>query len=106
MRTIDINVKIEEEMKAIKELEEKRKKLDERISSKQKKVAEYKKMLQAKQYTDIGNQLDTLGISREDLLNALISGDLASLQDKIENEKNKTVVEASVNNVNGNTVTP
>ena len=83
MNISDIELKIEEEKKALSELEEKRKKLDKRISEKQNKISDLEKMKQAKEYTEIDNKLDSLGLSREELLNALMKGDLSSLQNKI-----------------------
>lgn len=82
----ELNVKIEEEQKALDNIEEKKAKLEEKIDSKKKKIDDYKKMIQSIQYNQIDNQLEVLGLSKEELLNALMKGDLGSLQSKIVKE--------------------
>lgn len=75
----EIKLKIEEEQKSIDVLIQKKQKIDEKINQKKKKIDDLEKMIQTKQYADIDSQLDSLGISREELLNALMSGDMLEL---------------------------
>lgn len=89
MKKTDIETKIAEEKKALEDLEAKKKKLEEKIALKKKKIDDYENILMTKQYSDIDNQLDSLGVSREELLNALMNGDLLALQDRILNQQNE-----------------
>lgn len=85
----DIETKIAEEKKALEDLEAKKKKIEEKIALKKKKIDDYENILMTKQYSDIDNQLDSLGVSREELLNALMNGDLLALQNRILNQQNE-----------------
>jgi hypothetical protein len=103
----EIKNKLGKEKNSLADLEVKKKKLEEKILAKKKKIDEYSNLIQCKQYTDIDNQLDNLGLSREALLMALKNNDLLSLQEAIENQskaeqpKNDTL---EVNNTNNNAV--
>lgn len=101
----EIKNKLGNEKKSLADLEVKKKKLEEKILAKKKKIDEYSNLIQCKQYTDIDNQLDNLGLSRETLLMALKNNDLLSLQEAIENqskaEQPKTDT-LEVNNTNNN----
>lgn len=103
----EIKNKLGNEKKSLADLEVKKKKLEEKILAKKKKIDEYSNLIQCKQYTDIDNQLDNLGLSREALLMALKNNDLLSLQEAIENqskvEQPKTDT-LEVNNTNNNAV--
>lgn len=96
----EIKNKLGNEKKSLADLEVKKKKLEEKILAKKKKIDEYSNLIQCKQYTDIDNQLDNLGLSREALLMALKNNDLLSLQEAIENQskveqpKTDTLLEA------------
>lgn len=87
MTTEELKVKIQEEEKALNDLEIKKKKIEDRISIKKKKIEDYRMIVQTRQYTDIDNQLDSLGVTREDLLEALANGDLNGLQNRILNHQ-------------------
>ncbi len=89
MDLTEIKIKLKQEQDSLAQLEEKKRKLDEKISYRKKKVEDYERLVQSKLYADIDSQLDTLGISREALLEALMSNDLVSLQERIENQFRK-----------------
>lgn len=86
MEISEIKSKLEGEKKALSDLETRKKKLDEKISAKKKKVDEYTNLIWCKQYADIDSQLDSLGVSRDELLAALKNNDLSSLQESIKNQ--------------------
>lgn len=98
MKIKDIETKILEEKKAIEELESKKKAIEEKIALRKQKVEDYENMRKAKQYSDMETQLDVLGLSREELLMALMKGDLLELQDKILNQQKGTTVETGDKN--------
>lgn len=91
MNINEIREKIIAEQKSLKTLEEKKKIIDTKIASKVKKIEDYQRMLQAKEYSDIDNKLESIGLSREDLINALVNNDLSSLQEKIKDEQEPNV---------------
>lgn len=107
MEMNDIKNKLEEEKKSLAELETKKKKLDEKILAKRKKIEEYTNLIQCKQYSELDSQLDSLGLSREALLMALKNNDLLSLQEAIETQSKPQETSSDtqeVNNTNNNTV--
>ena len=77
----EIKSKISLEREEIEELEKKKRKIDEKISIKQKKIKDYEKIIQTKEYVEIDNKLDELGLTREELLEALMNGDLKLKKD-------------------------
>lgn len=89
----DIEAKLLDERKALEELEQKRKKLDEKIAQKKKKIEDYENIQKTQLYENMDKQLGTLGLSREELLNALMNGDLIGLQDKIMNKQMDEIIE-------------
>lgn len=65
-------------------LTEKRKNIDAEIKTTKDNIARYEQMANAEQYNTLSNALDAQGISMEDILAAVKSGDFLSLQDKLE----------------------
>lgn len=89
MEVYEIKTKLEEEKNAMQELESKKRKLDEKIAIKKKKIDEYERLIQSQMYSEIDKQLESLGLSREILLSGLQNGDLLTLQEMIERQGGK-----------------
>lgn len=69
-------------------LTEKRKNLDAGIKTTKENIARYEQMVNADQYNTLSNALDTQGISIDDILAAVKSGDFLALQGKLEAVEN------------------
>lgn len=93
MNINEIREKIIAEQENLKTLEDKKKIIDTKIASKRKRIEDYQRMLQAKEYSEIDDKLENMGLSREDLINAFVNNDLSLLQEKLQEkieDKEKT----------------
>lgn len=79
-----LGVLLEKEREKLRKLMERRKKTDEQIKVAKENIARYEQMANAKQFQMLSNSLDAQGVSMEDVLAAVATGDFLTLQSKIE----------------------
>lgn len=63
---------------------EKRDKLNDKISHSEERIRQYRMMLDQKKFNETNTTLDAHGLTLEEILAAVNSGDFLSLQDKLE----------------------
>ena len=80
------------EQAKLEKLEEKASEIGKKIKACKANIEKYTLMKNNQKFNDLSNALDGKGISIEDILSAVASGDLLSLQDKIENAENSEEV--------------
>lgn len=80
----DITDKLKDAEETLRELERKKRKIEEKILTEKKKIEDYKNLIQIRQYAEIDSQLDSLGVTKEELLLALKNNNIQALlsQDK------------------------
>ena len=84
------------EQKKLDKLEEKQSELAKKIRASKNQIEKYTLMKNNQQFNSLSNALNGKGISFEEILSALASGDLLSLQDKIDNADAEPVGEETV----------
>lgn len=77
------------EQQRLKELKEKRQKLDEKIKLAEANIEKYTNMINQKKFSQVTDVLNSTGLSIDEVMAAIQKGDLLSLQEKIE-EKDKS----------------
>ena len=82
--TRDLNKKIEQESEKLKNLQEKRAELDQKIKKSESILDRYYLMKNSEQYEAIQRATENTGLSIEDILSALKSGDMLGLQERME----------------------
>ena len=82
--TRDLNKKIEQESEKLKNLQEKRAELDQKIKKSESILERYYLMKNSEQYEAIQRATENTGLSIDDILSALKSGDMLGLQERME----------------------
>lgn len=78
------------EQARLKDLQEKRQKLDEKIKLSEGKIEKYTLMINQKTFSQVTDVLTVKGLSIEEVMAAIKNGDLLSLQEKITDMENET----------------
>lgn len=84
---IDLNEKIEKTIKKREALLEQRKKLDEKIKRTESDIEKYQAILNQKKFDAATDVLKVNGITIDDVISAVSSGDVLKLQQLMENNK-------------------
>lgn len=84
----NIRIKIQKEKEVLEDLLVKRNKLNEKIKEKEVKIDELNKMLNQRKFSEMTDVLSSKGLSIEELLSAIETGDLLTLQEKLEEKEN------------------
>lgn len=87
-KTLDSMIRAEQEK--LDKLEEKASEIGKKIKACEANIERYTMMKNNQKFNTLSNALDGKGISIEDILSAVVAGDLLSLQDKIENAENSS----------------
>lgn len=88
MNTTDkIKEKLEKEKIVLAEQEAKKDKIEAKIRCHIKNIKEYEMMLNQHRLSEADSVITATGLTLEEIMNAIKSGDLLSLQEKIEKEK-------------------
>lgn len=96
MANRDLNEKIKQESKKLKALREKRAELDQKIKKSESILERYQLMQNNEQYEAIQKATENSGLSIDDILSALDSGDMLGLQERIEAAKAKAEAESDM----------
>lgn len=89
MANRDLNEKIKQESEKLKGLREKRAELDQKIKKSESVLERYHLMQNSEQYEAIQRATKNSGLSIDDILSALKSGDMLGLQERMEEAKTK-----------------
>lgn len=81
---------ITKEKNSLKKLYEKRAEIDAKIKKGEAKLQEYEMMSNSQQFGTLTSAISKSGLSVDDLLAAIKSGDLLSLQEKMEAMQNES----------------
>lgn len=88
MNTIErIENKLEKERRTLAELEEKKEKIESKIKCCQKNIREYVMMIDQRRVTEVDSVITAKGLTLEEIMKAVQAGDLLSLQEKIEAQR-------------------
>jgi len=82
----DIELLIQNEKKKLESLKDKKTTIDENIKRCKANIEKYTLLQNSSKYNDFTTILEDKGVSFEEIMSALQSGDLLALQEKIENE--------------------
>ena len=93
MANRDLNEKIKQESEKLKGLREKRAELDQKIKKSESILERYQLMQNNEQYEAIQKATENSGLSIDDILSALNSGDMLGLQERMEAAKAKAEAE-------------
>jgi len=100
----DLNEKIKQESAKLKGLREKKAELDNKIKKSESILERYQLMQNNEQYEAILKATEGSGVSVDDILTALKSGDMLGLQERMEASKAQIEAEKSMReNVGGDT---
>lgn len=94
MANRDLNEKIKQESEKLKGLREKRAELDQKIKKSESILERYQLMQNNEQYEAIQKATENSGLSIDDILSALNSGDMLGLQERMEAAKAKAEAES------------
>lgn len=94
MANRDLNEKIKQESEKLKGLREKRAELDQKIKKSESVLERYQLMQNNEQYEAIQKATENSGLSIDDILSALNSGDMLGLQERMEAAKAKAEAES------------
>mgnify|MGYP006920847194 CR=1 FL=1 len=89
MANRDLNEKIKQESERLKELQKKREELDQKIKKSESVLERYHLMKNSERYEAIQRATESSGLSIDDILSALKSGDILGLQERMEEAKTK-----------------
>lgn len=93
MANRDLNEKIKQESEKLKGLREKRAELDQKIKKSESVLERFQLMQNNEQYEAIQKATENSGLSIDDILSALHSGDMLGLQERMEAAKAKAEAE-------------
>lgn len=93
MATMSLSEKIKQESAKLDELMAKKADLDRKIKKSQERLEKYRLVQNNEKFSAIEKAMQGTGVSVEDMLAALQSGDLISLQERIEAERAKAEME-------------
>ena len=93
MANRDLNEKIKQESEKLKVLREKMAELDQKIKKAESVLERYQLMQNNEQYEAIQKATENSGLSIDDILSALHSGDMLGLQERMEAAKTKAEAE-------------
>lgn len=96
MANRDLNEKIKQESEKLKALREKRAELDQKIKKSESILERYRLMQNNEQYEAIQKAIENSGLSIDDMLSALNSGDMLGLQERMEAAKSKAEAESDM----------
>lgn len=96
MANRDLNEKIKQESEKLKGLREKRAELDQKIKKSESVLERYQLMQNNEQYEAIQKATENSGLSIDDILSALNSGDMLGLQERMEAAKAKAEAESDM----------
>lgn len=74
------------EQEKLSELKLKREKLDDRIKEKERLINKYQMMINQEKFSQVNDVISSNGLSLDELMSAIQSGNLLSLQAKIEKQ--------------------
>lgn len=94
MANRDLNEKIKQESEKLKGLREKRAELDQKIKKSESVLERYQLIQNNEQYEAIQKATENSGLSIDDILSALNSGDMLGLQERMEAAKAKAETES------------
>ena len=83
-----INESIKKEQEKLNSLLEKRLKIEDQIKACESKIRKLTNMNNQKKFTEVKDVLDIKGLSLEEVMAAIKSGDLLSLQEKLQDNDN------------------
>ena len=101
MANRDLNEKIKQESEKLKGLREKRAELDQKIKKSESILERYQLMQNNEQYEAIQKATENSGVSIDDILSALNSGDMLGLQERMEAAKAKAEAESDMGEPEG-----
>lgn len=81
---MEIREKLEKDKEALAKLKEKRSVLDEKIKKVEASIEHNTMLLDQKKFSEVNNVLNSKDLSIDEILKAIQSGDLLSLQEKME----------------------
>lgn len=97
---MNINEKIEKETKKLEELKAQREKvqekinvLDEKIEKVENEIQRCNNILYQEKFNEVDHVLSSNGLTLDEIINAIQSGDVSSLQKQIEKKKEETTTE-------------
>lgn len=96
MANRDLNEKIMQESEKLKGLREKRAEIDQKIKKSESILERYQLMQNNEQYEAIQKATENSGLSIDDILSALNSGDMLGLQERMEAAKAKAEAERNM----------
>ncbi len=77
---------LKKEQEKLSELKLKREKLDDRIKEKERLINKYQMMINQEKFSQVNDVISSNGLSLDELMSAIQSGNLLSLQAKIEKQ--------------------
>ena len=89
MANRDLNEKIKQESERLKELQKKREELDQKIKKSESVLERYHLMKNSERYEAMQRATESAGVSIDDILSDLKSGDILGLQERMEEAKTK-----------------
>lgn len=95
-----IHEKRAKEQEKLNGLLEKKAEIDERIKESENRIKKYTMMINEQKFTEVNDVISSTGLSLEEVMLAIKSGDLLSLQEKIESKDNRPNESSSLHETN------
>lgn len=89
---MEVTEKLEKEQKRLDKLMEQKGKLDDKISKCKSEIQKYDAILHQKKFNEAEEVLKVRGISMDEVLAAIKTGDVTSLQGRLNGATDKTLV--------------
>lgn len=92
---MNINEKIEKKEQKLTNLKTERNKLDDRIKKLEDEIERYKNIVTQQKFSEVTQVLKSNGLTIDEIMQAVKSGDMLSLQERLEGGKNKNTSEGT-----------
>jgi len=92
---MNIEEKLKKEEKKLNDLKEKRRVIDEKIKKAENEVEKYNNIINQQKFSEVSHVLTAKGLTLDEIMEAIKSGDMATLQERLkQSEKEKNVTES------------